>query len=134
MSILGLTKGYLLTGFRDNYVQFKPYLISQKPTPSVAGLAAVREHRVHVWRGQTAAETAEAAGGEVPGGAVPGVEAGPVPAEPIQEVAASRFSLSSTIDTYRVVQLNFTPEIEVFCLLFKGSLSIFSVTSLKQRA
>ena len=63
-------------------------LISQKPTPSVVGLAALRDHPVHVWRGQAAVETAEAAaGGEVPC-AVPGVEAGPVPEEPIQEVAA----------------------------------------------
>ena len=33
---------------------------------------------------------------------------------------------------YRVVQLNFTPEIEVFYLLFEISLPIFSMTSLKQ--
>ena len=33
---------------------------------------------------------------------------------------------------YRVVQLNFTPEIEVFYVLFDRSLSIFSMTSLKQ--
>ena len=33
---------------------------------------------------------------------------------------------------YRVVQLNFTPEIEVFYMLFERSLSIFNMTSLKQ--
>ena len=33
---------------------------------------------------------------------------------------------------YRVVQLNFTPEIEVFYVLFDGSLSILSIPSLKQ--
>ena len=33
---------------------------------------------------------------------------------------------------YRVVQLNFTPEIEVFYLLFEISLPIFSMKSLKQ--
>ena len=32
----------------------------------------------------------------------------------------------------RVVELNFTPEIEVFYMLFDRSLSIFSMTSLKQ--
>ena len=66
---------------------FKYYLISQKPASSVS-LAAVRDHPVHVWRGQAAAaEAPEAAGGEVPG-AVPGDEACPVPEEQIQEVAA----------------------------------------------
>ena len=34
--------------------------------------------------------------------------------------------------TYRVVQLNFTPEIEVFYMLFEGSLSILGMTSNKQ--
>ena len=33
---------------------------------------------------------------------------------------------------YRVVQLNFSPEIEVFYMLLERSLSIFSMTSLKQ--
>ena len=33
---------------------------------------------------------------------------------------------------YRVVQLNFTPEIELFYMLFQRSLSIFSMTYLKQ--
>ena len=33
---------------------------------------------------------------------------------------------------YRVVQLNFTPEIEVFYMMFERPLSIFSMTSLKQ--
>ena len=33
---------------------------------------------------------------------------------------------------YRVVQLNFTPVIEAFYMLFQRSLSIFSMTSLKQ--
>ena len=33
---------------------------------------------------------------------------------------------------YRVVQLTFTPEIKVFHMLFEISLSIFSMTSLKQ--
>ena len=33
---------------------------------------------------------------------------------------------------YRVVQLNLTPEIELFYMLFQRYLSIFSVTSLKQ--
>merc|ERR1712037_472201 len=33
---------------------------------------------------------------------------------------------------YRMVQQNFTPEIEVFYMLFDRSLSIFSMTSLKQ--
>ena len=33
---------------------------------------------------------------------------------------------------YRVVQLNFTPEIEVFYMPFGRSLSIFSMTSVKQ--
>ena len=33
---------------------------------------------------------------------------------------------------YRVVQLNFTPEIELFYMLFERSLSIFSMTYLKQ--
>ena len=32
---------------------------------------------------------------------------------------------------YRVVQLNFAPEIEVFYVLFEKSLYIFSVTSIK---
>ena len=34
--------------------------------------------------------------------------------------------------TYKVVQLNLTPEIEVFDMLFDRSLSIFSMTFLKQ--
>ena len=33
---------------------------------------------------------------------------------------------------YRVVHLNFTAEIELFCMLFERSLSIFSMLSLKQ--
>ena len=33
---------------------------------------------------------------------------------------------------YRVVQLNFTPEIEVFYMLFERPLSIFSMSALKQ--
>ena len=33
---------------------------------------------------------------------------------------------------YRVVQLNFTPEIEVFYMLFEICLSIFSMNSLKE--
>ena len=33
---------------------------------------------------------------------------------------------------YKVVQLNFTPEIEVFYMLFERDLSIFSMTSLEQ--
>ena len=33
--------------------------------------------------------------------------------------------------SYKVVQLNLTPEIEVFYMLFDRSLSIFSITSLK---
>ena len=33
---------------------------------------------------------------------------------------------------YRVVEINITPEIEVFHMLFYRSLSIFSMTSLKQ--
>ena len=32
---------------------------------------------------------------------------------------------------YRVVQLNFTPKVEVLCMLFVRSLSIFSITSVK---
>ena len=36
------------------------------------------------------------------------------------------------VHTYRVVQLNFTPEIEVFYMLLERSLSFFSVTSFKQ--
>ena len=35
---------------------------------------------------------------------------------------------------YSVVQLNFTPEIEVFFILFERCLSIFSMTTLNQRA
>ena len=35
-------------------------------------------------------------------------------------------------DMYRVVQLNLTPEIEVFFMQFDRCLSIFSATSLKQ--
>ena len=35
---------------------------------------------------------------------------------------------------YRVVQLNFTPETEVPYMLFDRSLSIFSMTSLKQHS
>ena len=62
--------------------------ISQKPTSSVVGIAALRHPPVHVRRWQAAAAaTPQAAGGEVPG-AVPDLEARPVPAEPIQEVAA----------------------------------------------
>ena len=38
----------------------------------------------------------------------------------------------SSYKKYRVVQLSFTPEIEVFYMLFKRSLSIYSMTSLKQ--
>ena len=36
------------------------------------------------------------------------------------------------IQVFRVVQLNFTPEIEVFYMLLDRSLTIFSTTSLKQ--
>ena len=36
------------------------------------------------------------------------------------------------ITVYRVVQLSFTPEIEVFYMMFDRSLSIFSMTPLKQ--
>ena len=62
--------------------------ISQEPTSSVVGIAALRHHPVHVRRWQAAATaTPQAAGGEVPG-AVPDLEARTVPAEPIQEVAA----------------------------------------------
>ena len=42
----------------------------------------------------------------------------------------SRISIPSTIP--RVVQRNFTPEIEVFYMLFDTSLSIFTLASLKQ--
>ena len=35
--------------------------------------------------------------------------------------------------THGVVQQNFTPEIEVFYMVFERSLSIFSMTSLKQQ-
>ena len=35
---------------------------------------------------------------------------------------------------YTVVKLNFTPEIEIFHMLFEISLSICSITSLKQYA
>ena len=38
----------------------------------------------------------------------------------------------SYLDIYRVVQLDFTLEIEVFYMLYKRSLSSFSLTSLKQ--
>ena len=38
----------------------------------------------------------------------------------------------ASIGTYRVVQLDFAPEIEVFYMLFERHLSIFSLTSLKQ--
>ena len=39
---------------------------------------------------------------------------------------------SVVLTLYRVVQLNFTPEIEVFDMLFERSLSLFSRTPLKQ--
>ena len=44
----------------------------------------------------------------------------------------SASSSNSRRNSYRVVQLNFTPEIEVFYMLFDRYLSIFSLTSLKQ--
>ena len=78
--------------------------ISQKPTSSVVGIAALRHHPVHVRRWQTARATPQAAGGEVPG-AVPNLEARPVPAEPIQEVAAQvQQSRPSPISYSRVVR------------------------------
>ena len=40
--------------------------------------------------------------------------------------------LNTATTQNKVVQLNFTPEIEIFCMLFVGSLSIFSMTSLKE--
>ena len=39
---------------------------------------------------------------------------------------------SVVLTLYRVVQLNFSPEIEVFYMLFERSLSLFSMTPLKQ--
>ena len=41
----------------------------------------------------------------------------------------NNFKLSNV---YRVVQLNFTPEIKVFYMLLERDLSIFIMTSLKQ--
>ena len=41
--------------------------------------------------------------------------------------------LALPLSLYRVVQLNFTPEIEVFDMQFDRSHSIFSMTSLKQQ-
>ena len=40
--------------------------------------------------------------------------------------------LALPLSLYRVVQLNFTPEIKVFYMLIDRSFSIFSMTSLKQ--
>ena len=40
--------------------------------------------------------------------------------------------LALPLSLYRVVQLNFTPEIKVFDIQFDRSHSIFSMTSLKQ--
>ena len=42
------------------------------------------------------------------------------------------FSPRYTSCKYRLVQLNFTPEIEVFYIMFERSLSIFSMPFLKQ--
>ena len=52
-------------------------------------------------------------------------------------VFRATFIIKSTSDvawygTYRVVQLNFTLEIEVFYMLFEKDHSIFSMTSLRQ--
>ena len=61
-------------------------MISQKPATAVAGLAAVRNHPVHVqWRWRRGEATPQAAGGSVPV-AVPVHEASQVPEEQIQEV------------------------------------------------
>ena len=51
---------------------------------------------------------------------------------PIQVGRDIHGQVTLTLLQYRVVQLNFTPEIEVFYMMFETSLSIFSMTSLKQ--
>ena len=50
-----------------------------------------------------------------------------------QNMLSLAFDFTSRImSSYRVVQLDFTPEIEVFCMLFDTSLSIFTMTSVRQ--
>ena len=52
---------------------------------------------------------------------------------PLALCDAARTPLTPVLDImYRVVQLNLTPEIKVSYMLFDRSLSIFTVTSLKQ--
>ena len=47
-----------------------------------------------------------------------------------EDVAQERFAESE--EMYRVVQLNFTQEIDVFCMMFDRDLSIFTMTSVKK--
>ena len=57
--------------------------------------------------------------------------------DPVAEVTRDELATYAGIDfdveQYRVVQLNFTPEIEVLYMLFEEPIQLFSMTSLKQQ-
>ena len=54
-----------------------------------------------------------------------------VPVEPNYKHGVTFFVGKFLFTKYRVVKLNFTPEIEVFYMLLERSLSYFSITYLK---